>query len=368
MVAVVMREHEQCDALHAEALEAGGQLLGIVARVDEHRLARPLAVSQQQRVALADIACDDAPVARDAGGRDQRDDRHRPEEDAERAAHERRRDDPRGRREGPRSVPRCPGRRAIPGGERDPSRDEQPGAEHCELHRCEQQRASPAARPRPPRGRELRHDLRRCGDPAGRQAREHHADLAERRCDGQEQQRDQAEARAERRRRRGERVGEHARCGDARLQQEQERPAGDLRGKSDGDRQHQPARHGESPEHRLFEQRGEEENACGRRDGERESGLERLPGIGEQQYDHRGAERGERERPLASEARDEHHDRHDRRALHARVGADDDHEPSERRRTERHAQAPTEAQRRGGPYDRADQNPAVRPSYNYYQR
>lgn len=102
-----------------------------------------------------------------------------------------------------------------------------------------------------------------------------------------------------------------------------------------------------------------QQNAEGRRDRERESRLQRLPGVECEQGENRQAERRKCGAPPATERADEQYRRHDGGSEHRGVGADDDHECRERcTRGERtHPAARTEA--RYAPGHGGDDQPCV---------
>lgn len=141
-----------------------------------------------------------------------------------------------------------------------------------------------------------------------------------------------------------EQVGKDAADGEPGLQEQQERRAADLSHRRDGERKGDESRNPGSPTQPGRHRGRCEDYPAGSNDGERKPWLDRLPRVRPEQHEHCQAERGQRTPLFPAEVRRQQHARHDRRALHARVGANDDHEADERAAGDTHPDPPAGAE------------------------
>lgn len=312
VVGVEMRQDQQVDPGDPERVEAGRSGLRRASDVDHRDRA---SVAQEERIALADVAGGDLPVARHADGS---------------------RDDPssQGPCIRPDSDRECEGRAARQHrGEAMPHGQHRHGSQNARA----QQHADHALHPRQCRTRERRGGVGDLRDPRRRQPGQAHEQLPERGRPREGETRQTTEHRGERRGRFGEKVRSHAVERDGRREEDQNGLARQLRRRRDRDGEGDTARHPAAEDAR---QRAGEEQEPGRRGhGQGEPVVARHPRVvHEQHHDRERQGRHAVRRPPSGERdqNDQGHrrgpqdagpgpDQHDERKQ--RGGGDDDSEP-----------------------------------------
>jgi hypothetical protein len=333
VVGVEVREHEQVDAVDAEAAEAAAQRLLVVAHVDERDLAR---AADQHRVALPDVALGHRPVARHRGPLARPDAGDRPDEDDERAGQHH------------AEHPSCPSPRAR---EHDRGEDHGQAGQHHHAGR--------AARPRDP-GQRPRGDRTRHGaDPGGRHPRRPGRDLGDAGSPGGGQADEQTPDGREGRGRLGQHVGDDAVHGEPRVEEEQHRLARELGG--DGDRQQHGERPGQDPGEDVGERRREHDEPRGREHGQGERDVAGQPRVDDEQTGHRQRHHGQARHRARRREVHEHDEGHHRGSHDARLGRDQHEEREQDARREPDAEEPRHAERPAGEHHESDEHRAVRP-------
>lgn len=353
VVRVVVAQHQEVDAVDAETTEAGIRGAAVRADVDDHGTSRT--GPQHQGVALADVARDHGPVAREAAGARGR--------DAQRADH--RHDGEEQDHHRARSPRRAGRRDALPHRReraREPSRKPRPTEQDHEdrrRHDGEADGAPGAARPGQPCARKTGHGARDGRDPPDGAARARREDGRDSGEPGREDRRSDTEEGRRQQRRRCEKVRRHRVEGDRGVEEHQDRPARGLRHQRYGD---QARQHGPAPGHRLEApcgRRSEQHDGRGGDHAQHEPVVARDPRVDHDQHDHGTREGGHGAgRPPQQHPEDAHRTHH-RGADHGRPGVDQQDEAAHRHREEDRRGPAPQPDRTAEPADREPEDGEV---------
>jgi hypothetical protein len=333
VVAVEVRQDEQVDPVHPEQRQAGRQALGIVPRVDE---GRPASAPEQGGVPLPDVAHRDTPTGRDRATDEDRGhrDRSHSRDGQERGEAEERRPDLR-----PDEHPDRDGSAHHPG-------SDNAGRSGRPRRRCARQRGGSVRDEPDPGSRHPPHGGEQpgTGRPHGREEARSQSDDGGHRGQDLRQQ-----VRRYRVRRQGGGQGDR------------DRPASDLRGDrhrdGGGDRRPDPS------SEQVGDGYGEDHDAGGREDREREGERAGHPGVDDEHADGGEGDQRDTAHRAPGQVHEQDHDRHHGRSCDRGVGTDEHHEREQHDHRQGGTQHPRSTDRATEQHDEADQDRAVRPGH-----